>query len=365
MEKEQLNSIELADENIESMVYTIRGQKVMLDFDLARIYGYETRNLNRQVKNNIDKFPRDFMFQLTSKEAEQIMMCKNFTSSWGGTRKPPYAFTEQDVYMLMTVLRGELATKQSVKLVRLFKRMKDYISESNNLIDVSQMFALTNTVNSNVRRISKAEEKLDVVMGYFLDPLKYKDFTIFDGHKLDADLAYQEIYFFANHSVLVIDDYVGLKTLQLLKACREGVSITICSDNKAKNGLNENFIRDFVEETGLSLTIKKSNGVFHDRYIVIDYGSDDEVIYHCGASSKDAGAKVSAIRIIEHPEIYRPLIENILSPEKEDLVSFAENVSSTGVGKPSEKARQIMKLYDKGLIDYEAAELAIKKLHKK
>ena len=304
-------------------------------------------------------------------ESEKVLWSQKLTLNKSGNKTGmhlkylPYAFTEQGIYMLMTVLKGELATKQSIKLVRLFKRMKDYISEANNLIDVSQMFALINTVHSNVRRISKAEEKLDVVMGYFMDPLKYKDFTIFNGRKLDADLAYQEIYFFANHSVLVIDDYVGLKTLQLLKACREGVSITICSDNKAKNGLNENFIKDFVEETGLSLTIKKSNGIFHDRYIVIDYGFDNEVIYHCGASSKDAGAKVSAIRIIEHPEIYRPLIENILSPEKEDLVSFAENVSSTGAGKPSEKAKQIMRLYDDGLIDYETAESAIRRLHKK
>ena len=338
MEKEETSIIELTEESMESMVYSIRGVKVMLDFDLARIYGYSTKAFNQQVKNNIEKFPPDFMFQLTSEEVDEISRSKNLTTiksstesedlvrsknltsrnnnffagQKGGTRKLPYAFTEQGIYMLMTVLKGEIAVQQSIKLVRLFKRMKDYISESNNLIDVSQMFALINTVYDNRRRLGVAEEKLDVVMGYFLDPLKYKDFAILNGRKLDADLAYQEIYFFAQHSVLVIDDYIGLKTLDLLRACREGTSIIICSDNKAKNKVTDDFINDFIEQTGLSLTLKKNNGVFHDRYIVIDYGFDNEVIYHCGASSKDAGAKVSAIRIVEHPEIYHPLIEKIV-----------------------------------------------------
>ena len=338
MEKEETSIIELTEESMESMVYSIRGVKVMLDFDLARIYGYSTKAFNQQVKNNIEKFPPDFMFQLTSEEVDEISRSKNLTTiksstesedlvrsknltsrnnnffagQKGGTRKLPYAFTEQGIYMLMTVLKGEIAVQQSIKLVRLFKRMKDYISESNNLIDVSQMFALINTVYDNRRRLGVAEEKLDVMMGYFLDPLKYKDFAILNGRKLDADLAYQEIYFFAQHSVLVIDDYIGLKTLDLLRACREGTSIIICSDNKAKNKVTDDFINDFIEQTGLSLTLKKNNGVFHDRYIVIDYGFDNEVIYHCGASSKDAGAKVSAIRIVEHPEIYHPLIEKIV-----------------------------------------------------
>ena len=336
MEKQETNIIELTEESMESMVYTIRGVKVMLDFDLARIYGYETRAFNQQVKNNIEKFPPDFMFQLTAEEVNEISRCQNVTTikspieseeitrsknltsimqakgMKGGRTYRPYAFTEQGIYMLMTVLKGELAVQQSIKLVRLFKRMKDYISESKNLIDVSQLFALINTVHSNTRRLGAAEEKLDVVMGYFMDPLKYKDFAILNGRKLDADLAYQEIYFFAQHSVLVIDDYIGLKTLDLLRACREGTSIIICSDNKAKNKVTDDFINDFIEQTGLSLTLKKNNGVFHDRFIVVDYGFDSETIYLCGASSKDAGEKVSVITTIERKEFYHPLIEKIV-----------------------------------------------------
>ena len=109
--------MELNKKNIEDMIYVVSGMKVMLDFDLARIYGYETKYLNRQVNNNIVKFPNRYRFQLMKKEFENIQRCKNFTSGiWasgtGGRAYLPYAFTEQGVYMLMTVLKGDLATKQ-------------------------------------------------------------------------------------------------------------------------------------------------------------------------------------------------------------------------------------------------------------
>ena len=169
MIEKELTVIELTEESIESMVYEIRGQKVMLDFDLARIYGYTTKRFNEQVKNNKEKFPEDFMFQLTAYEIEQIsrskiltaknelmesekslwskkstlkntviesedsLWSKNLTLNKSGNYRGqhikylPYAFTEQGIYMLMTVLKGELAVKQSKALIRLFKRMKDYI----------------------------------------------------------------------------------------------------------------------------------------------------------------------------------------------------------------------------------------------
>jgi len=124
-----------SSEDIRNKIYTIRGVQVMLDSDLAEIYGYETKNFNRQVKNNIEKFPSDMMFQLNQSEAEQLSRCKNFTSIMqtkgvkGGRTTFPYVFTEQGVYMLMTVLKGELATKQSLILVRMFKQMRQYIVE--------------------------------------------------------------------------------------------------------------------------------------------------------------------------------------------------------------------------------------------
>ena len=123
----------VSEENIYDKIYTIREKKVMLDFELAEIYGYTTTRFNEQVKNNIEKFDYDFMFELTKEEFENLMSKKS-TSSWGGRRKLPKVFTEQGIYMLMTVLRGELATKQSKALIRTFKKMKDYIINNQELI---------------------------------------------------------------------------------------------------------------------------------------------------------------------------------------------------------------------------------------
>ena len=105
MEQKDIIVPELNNATIESMIYTIRGQRVMLDFELAQIYGYETKTLNQQVKNNIEKFPERYRFQLTKEEAGEILRSKNLTASWGGRRNSLYAFTEQGVYMLMTVLK--------------------------------------------------------------------------------------------------------------------------------------------------------------------------------------------------------------------------------------------------------------------
>lgn len=114
--------------------------------DLAKIYGYSTKDFNRQVKNNIEKFEQDFMFQLSDEE-RGILRCKNSTSSWGGRRYNPYAFTEQGIYMLMTVLKGDLAIKQSKALIRIFKQMKDYIVDNQPLLakGVSATFLADNS----------------------------------------------------------------------------------------------------------------------------------------------------------------------------------------------------------------------------
>ena len=132
MIENEIEVIELDSEKIESMIYYVRNQKVMLDFELAEIYGYETKSFNRQVKNNIDKFDVDFRFQLTKEEYDYLARSKNLTSRiWtdgnkGGRTYLPYAFTEQGVYMLMTVLKGELAIKQSKALIRIFGEVKKF-----------------------------------------------------------------------------------------------------------------------------------------------------------------------------------------------------------------------------------------------
>lgn len=312
---------ELNNDMINSMIYEIRGVKVMLDFNLAEIYGYTTSRFNEQVKRNKDKFENDFMFQLTKTEWDDFLLSHFATAkNISKNRFLPYAFTEQGIYMLMTVLKGELATKQSKMLIRLFKQMKDYLVESNNLLSSDELLKLTSKVYSNEKNIEMLKndnitikKKLEIVMDNFIDPNKYKHFLILDGCRIEADLAYQEIYKNALKSIYIIDDYIDIKTLQLLKICNIKIDVIIFTDNKAKNSLNKAFINDFIKDTNINILFKKNNNRFHDRYIIIDYKTDKEKIYHCGASSKDSGNKITTIQVIDDIFIYNHLIDELLN----------------------------------------------------
>ena len=317
--KTNLEVIELTQKNIESMIYIIRGQKVMLDFDLARIYGYTTKAFNQQVKNNIEKFPEDFMFQLNEVESDFLSRSKNLTAMpimqtagiKGGRTSRPYAFTESGIYMLMTVLKGELAIKQSLALIRLFKQMKDYIS-SNTLLGYSEIIKLTKKVEKHDRHLKKIDNKLDVVMDNFVNPSTYKHFLILDGERLEAEEAYEKIYSLANQSIIIIDDYISTKTLRLLRHANKRIAITIFSDNVSKDFIIDEDLTDFENEYGIKITLFPTHNKFHDRYIMIDYKTDNEKLFDCGASSKDAGNKVTTIMLVEKPELYHSLLDELL-----------------------------------------------------
>ena len=321
--KTNINDIELINEDtLKDKIYTIRGVKVMLDFDLAKIYGYTTKTFNQQIKNNIERFESDFMFRIDETDLNNTIFQKEFANSSnkikrskilttnlsspgkrGGSHYLPYAFTEQGIYMLMTVLRGELAVKQSKALIRLFKSMKDYIVESNPLGFQSETIKLVNLVNDNTKRIDLLESKVDIVMNNFLDPSTYKHFLILDGQKLEANVAYQSIYSLAESTIEIVDDYISIKTLLLLKCCSSKVKVTIISDNLAKNNIDIESLNDFIHETKIQVAIKPNNGRFHDRYIFIDR----KRLFHCGLSSKDAGNKITTIMELEDVERYRDL----------------------------------------------------------
>ena len=328
----------LIDENmLKSRIYTIRGLKVMLDADLAEIYGYSTKVFNQQVKNNIEKFDEDFRFQLTSEEYENLrskiltssvgnflkngnfesndnLRSKKSTSSWGGARYAPYAFTEQGIYMLMTVLKGERATAQSKALIRLFKQMKDYIvAENRNLLGYDGIAQIAVQTERNTKDIAVIQSDLQKVMENFVDPSTFKHFLILNGQKLDADVAYMQIYGMAKKSISLIDDYVGVKTLDLLRGIAKGVSVTIYSDENGYESLTEQIKKDFLKaRPDVKFDKKRTKEKFHDRYIFLDYGLRGEKLFHCGASSKDAGNKITTIMQIENTEIYHVLMEKLL-----------------------------------------------------
>lgn len=321
MDKEKTD-IMIVDENtLRSKIYIIRGQQVMLDADIAEIYGYETRYFNRQVQNNKERFRGDdFMFQLTKEEYENLM-CKNFTSSWGGTRKQPYAFTEQGIYMLMTVLRGDLAIEQSRTLIRLFKSMKDYIIQNQQLIITQKDYvALVEKVNSNTADILTIKDKmvtkadLSDFMKIFDSGIEHEEILILDGEPFKADVAYQKIYRMAKRKIAIVDDYIGVKTLQHLAHAKAAVKITIISDNKARPRMTQAEYQDFLtENAGRNVTFLQSLHQAHDRYIVLDEGTKDMKVYHCGASSKDAGTRITTITRIMDIDDYKATIRSMLT----------------------------------------------------
>ena len=310
---------ELNEDLIASKIYIIRGQKVMLDFELAEIYGYETKRFNEQVKNNIERFDEDFRFRLTKEEYDLILRSKKSTAQiWtvgnkGGRTSLPYAFTEQGIYLLITVLKGDLATKQSKTLIRLFKTMKDYLVENNNMLTQKDYLNLFKLINNNSDRIKELEDEFKL-----FSKVINSHYLILNGERIEGDIAYQEIYRIANKSIYIIDDYIDIKTLQLLKSVKDDIEIMIFSDNKSRNNLNSNFINDFINDTGFNIQFKKNNNKFHDRYIIIDFDTESETIFHCGASSKDAGKRITTITRIEEQNLYKDLIKEII--DNDDLI---------------------------------------------
>lgn len=358
MAKKTTSIVEINEESFRSFVYQFRGVPVMLDSDLAEIYGYTTKAFNQQVRNNIERFDEeDLMFQLSEEETAQLSRSKILTMNGseilrskiltaknedekterrGGRTTRPYVFTEQGIYMLMTVLKGPLAVKQSKALVRMFKRMKDYILQNQPLLGQREFLQLSLQTSDNIRDImeirsdlAKLDDKvakmademgevvthseLSNIMLDFSQPVVRRGWLILNGQPVESDLAYKQIYALAKKSIYVIDNYINLKTLALMREVPSGVEVKVISDN-VHNKLHNVEFDDFVSEyPDLNVTLLTAGGVFHDRYIVLDYDTKDEKIYHCGASSKDGGNKVMTISLQEDAGVYHPLIDSTLA----------------------------------------------------
>ena len=326
-------------DDICNRVYVIRGQQVMLDYDLAEFYGYEVKALNQQVKRNIDRFPEDFMFQLKKEEvpkefSKSQIVTLNEKGDKRGTniKKMPYAFTEQGIYMLATVLKGQLAEQQSIFIMRAFREMRHYIKQNQQFVTPSELRLVTAKVseisvqvagivdwkNKSEGRFDNIQRSIDALSENFVLEKDLKNFVIYKGQKFEADAAYIDIYQQAKKSIYVVDNYVNTKTLQLLSQKQEGVEIVLFTENgHGKKGfLSTAVVNDFLQEYS-PLRIKP-NADCHDRLIVLDYGEPTEQAYHCGASSKDAGKKLCAINIIIETSMIHPVIDKLLlAPDKQ------------------------------------------------
>lgn len=289
--------------SIQGLIYTLRNVQVMLDFDLADIYGYEVKRLNEQVKRNIARFPEDFMFQLTSEEIE-VVKSQNatsrdmtfFTGQMGGRRKPPYAFTEQGIYMLGTVLRGVVAEQQTIRVMRAFREMRHFIANNALMFEKISMVEL-----KQLEYQKRTDEKIEQIFEYISDCEEVYQKIFFDGQIFDAFSLLTDIIMKADKSIVLIDGYVDIVTLNILAKKRKGVDIILYTLPSAK--ITAQDILSFNTQYP-KLEVNRTTA-FHDRFLIIDGNKG----YHIGASIKDAGKKCFGINKIEDIGIINDLIQ--------------------------------------------------------
>ena len=277
---------------IESLIHVIRDQQVMLDSDLARLYGVETRVLNQAVKRNIERFPEDFMFQLTEEDSQNLQS-QNVISSWGGSRKLPYAFTENGVAMLSSVLRSKTAIEVNIRIMRAFTAMRSFLMSN------AHMFKRLETIEHNYlivnRHLSEHDRKFEEVLSRLdekdSEPIEgfFFEGQIFDAYSLISDLIRKAI-----KRIVLIDNYVDDRILKVLTKRKDGVSAIIYTDPRHSQ-INNDLSRHNAQYPRIE--VRHCTNV-HDRFLIID-----DTVYFIGGSIKDLGKKIVAFsRMHQNPD---------------------------------------------------------------
>ncbi len=287
---------ELVIEDIKNLIYTIRGKQVMLDSDVAMLYHYTTKNINKAVKRNIERFPEDFCFQLTETEFQNLRFqfgtLNKKVNNGEVTRKYlPYVFTEQGISMLSGVLKNEIAVKVSVNIMRAFVEMRKFL-----LLNGQVFERLTNVEY----KLQEHDKKFDEVFNQLQLEENVKQRIFFDGQIYDAYSLIIDIIKRANNKILIIDNYIDDSILKMLTKKKKDIEVVILTSNKSN--IENLDIQKFNKEYP-TLKVAKTNK-FHDRFIVID----NKEMYHLGASIKDLGKKCFGINKIEDIEIIRKII---------------------------------------------------------
>lgn len=305
-----MNDLMLNSENIKARIYEIRGVQVMLDRDLAIFYGCKsgTKEINQAVKRNIERFPEDFYFQLTQEEfynlKSQLVTSsgKNFqdlkfqteTSSWnghGGVRKLPYAFTEQGVAMLSSVLRSENASKVSVVLMRAFVAMRHY------LIENKDVYVSLNNINN---KLIEHDKKFDIIFDNFKIK-EEKELVFFNGQIFDAYSKIVDILNEAKQELIIIDGYADKKVLDMIKDLNVAIALVV----KTKTLLRKSELEKYNKQYN-NLKVIYDNS-WHDRYIILD----GRKIYHLGASLNYVGKKTFNINLLEDRDVIKLLLDKL------------------------------------------------------
>ncbi len=283
--KTSLNSLNMGD-YIQNKIYEIRGQLVMFDSDLARIYECTngTKTINLAVKRHANKFPERFMFQLT--ESEYYSLRFQFETANTKTRSLPYVFTEQGVAMLATVLRTNVADEISVKIMDAFVKMRRYIS--NSLIEQKYINELVLKDNKRIELLEETFNQLEVK----------KEHLFFEGQIYDAYSLLIKILSVAKEEIIIIDNYAGRELFDILRDVE-------CNIKVITKNISEELIKKYNKQYNNVSVIK--NDVFHDRFIIID----KKILYHSGSSFKDLGKKCFAINKIQGKDFLELLLNKV------------------------------------------------------
>ncbi|MAG73558.1 DNA-binding protein [archaeon] len=262
-------------DNIRKLIHLIRGLNVISDTDLALLYDVDTKRLNEQVKRNSQRFPSDFMFQLTREEAKNLKS-QNATSrsDWGGRRKLPYVFTEQGIAMLSGILRSTKAIEVNIHIMRAFVSMRRFLQENATLFQ-----RIDRTEHKLLEHDSKFEQIFDLIEERGLKPSKgiFFDGQIFDAYTFVADLVKS-----ATKSIVLVDNYIDESVLVLLNKRKKGVKVVVYTKP------NRNFRLDLQKFNSQYAPIEIQEFTkSHDRFLIID----EKKVYHIGASLKDVGKK--------------------------------------------------------------------------
>jgi hypothetical protein len=279
--------ISLNADDIKRRIFTIRGKQVMLDSDLAELYQVETKNLNKATNRNSERFPEDFRFKLTKEEYGNLRF-QNGTSreEHGGRRYTPFVYTEQGVSMLSGILKSKIAVQVSINIMRTFVEMRHFIANN------AALFERISSVELRQLEYQKrTDKKFDKLFEYIGQHTETHQKIFFEGQIYDAFSLLIELIQKAEQEIILIDGYVDVSTLNLLAKKQTGVTVTIYTFTKTK--LTAQDVAAFNAQYP-KLEVKHTN-VFHDRFLILD----GKMVYHIGASLKDAGKKCFAVSLLK------------------------------------------------------------------
>ena len=285
---------QLAVPTIQSKIALIRDQQVLLDRDLARFYGVEVSQMNRQVKRNIERFPEDFMFHLTKAENEALKCQYGISKQRGGDRRLPYAFTEQGVAMLSGLLRSEVAIAANIMIMRAFVTMRRFLTMNAQIYQRLDRIEGQQLMDNQWR--AETESKIETILDKLEEktPSPTAEQIFATGCIWDAWQFVSELIRGAKVRIILIDNYVDDRVLTLLCKRKEGVSATI------HTRYNQHFLLDLEKHNQQysAITAVQIPHKHHDRFLVID-----DVVYLLGASVKDMGTGLCAVtRLVTKPE---------------------------------------------------------------